>query len=104
MTQRRPICNHCLLNLGIGVVENKEKDSSLVSLPLESFINKNVKLAFECYNDRIEYMWVFVTGLATNDDEELQGVLNNDPVLPSDYQYGDIFEFKRSEIYELYDS
>ncbi len=69
--------------------------------PLKFFFNKYCKLAFPTLDKRIEYMWVLTKGLAEDKREELHGILNNDPVLPTNIQCGDHIEFSRHEIIEV---
>lgn len=67
------------------------------------FIGKFCKLAFPCGHNDEEYMWVQVQCLATNEGEEIRGVLSNDP-LHAEFECGTLIEFSRNEILEVCDS
>ena len=66
------------------------------------FIDKFCKLSFPCPDGRNENMWVKTIGFAESGDQELRGVLNNDPIF-ADIKCGDMVEFCRSEIIEVID-
>ncbi len=75
-------------------------------VPLEKFVGTSVLLGFEGKDaqgiDRIEYMWVHVTGFADEraHGDELVGVVDNVPFLDMEYECGDVISFRREEIQE----
>ena len=79
-------------------------DTQYKDMPLEFFNGKHVKLAFPC--DRggptVEHMWVKVLGICQTEDEELAGILDNDPAY-ADAVRGDMVSFDRSEIEAVYE-
>lgn len=68
--------------------------------PIDWFIGKHVKMGFPTKNEKhpVEHMWVLVTDKLDSDDCELQGVLDNDPVLTDQYAAGDGVGFSRKEV------
>lgn len=91
---REPPCN-------IGPCPTRLPDPQYASWPLTTFIGKYCKLSFSCvqHPDRHEYMWVKVTGMG--EEEDLRGVLDNDPVHNVGYKCGDELEFKCTEIIDV---
>lgn len=73
-------------------------------------VGEMVKLGFPVKHpltgvDTLEHMWVKVTGLVTKDmdaDEQLVGILDNDPFLLCEYQAGDEIAFNVDEIEDVY--
>jgi hypothetical protein len=89
-------------NIGMVCGDCRRQPSpAYLGVPLAALIGKFCKLAFRA-GDRHEYMWVEVLSRAETPSEELRGRLANDPVY-APFQYGDLFEFKRSEIIDVYD-
>lgn len=77
-------------------------DPRFLELPPEYFIGKHVKLGFLTEDGLdTEHMWVEVKSLCDENDEELVGMLDNDPV-KVDYTYGELIAFSRDEIEAVY--
>ncbi len=82
----------------------KKPNPKFLDKPLDWFVNKHCQLAFTCEaGEHTEYMWVKVSKLAETDGEELQGILDNDPVVAVQFSCGDLFEFSRKEIINVYE-
>jgi hypothetical protein len=75
-----------------------------LGLPPKWFLGKYVKLGFPTKEGRKEHCWVLVDGLADEEDQELVGVLNNDPIIATDWNCGDRLSFHRNEIEDVLDS
>ena len=87
-------------NIGFVCDEHAPKpDPRYLELPPTYFIGKHVKLAFQT-GGAIEHMWVKVQSLC-EDDEELVGMLDNDPV-DVDYTHGDFVAFNRDVIEDVF--
>lgn len=81
-----------------------QTDPKYLHKPLDWFIGKHCKLDFKTDEGGGEYMWVKVSHVARADDEEeLIGFLDNDPQVIPDLFNGDIIEFSRNEIIDVYD-
>ena len=70
-------------------------DSIYTKHPLEWFVGRNVKMAFQSANSRVEHMWVEVTGV---DCDYLVGILNSDPVSVTHVLCGDAVTLSRVQI------
>ena len=68
----------------------------------KQFIGTYVKLAFPA-DDNFEHMWVKVTGLSEDEDHDLLGMLDSDPVLATQWKCGDMVEFKMKEVEEIFE-
>lgn len=93
--------NTAPIHHGCAKSRHEQMQEMIADVPLTEFVGKFVKLPFEA-NGHTEHMWVQVTGLAEHEDEELRGELNNTPALITDYALGDIVEFKKADIEEVY--
>lgn len=75
-------------------------DPELAKLPSEFFLKKHVKLGFKGKDpkgiERIEHMWVRVDYI--DNDGDLVGILDNDPILEMEYVCGCLVAFKKDEI------
>ena len=63
--------------------------------PLEWFIGRNVKMAFQSATSAVEYMWVNVKHV---DGDELVGALTNEPSFVENLQLGDTIRLRRTQI------
>lgn len=88
-------------NIGIVSEGVRAPDPRFVEQSLDFFAGKHVKLSFPTKCGKCEYMWVLVTSIAENNDEELRGILDNIPRCEMDITCGDIVEFSRSEVIEV---
>ena len=89
LSNMRLICDHHRLS----------PNPTYSNLPVEHFMGKYCKLAFpQPEGEYYEYMWVQVIGLAETPEEELRGILDNDPVKATQFTCGDLVEFRRNEI------
>lgn len=70
-------------------------DPKYANLPLEWFIGRNVKLAFQSRDSRVEHMWVTILGIEGHD---LVGRLANYPVDVSHLTNGDRVVLNRTQI------
>lgn len=93
-------------NMGIVCPDCAPKPQAIyLSLPAKWFLGKYVKLGFPTgEEDRKEHCWVLVDGLTDEEDQELVGVLNNDPIIATDWHCGDRLSFRRDEIEDVLDS
>lgn len=84
----------------IGLTKEKLPDPKFLKQTPNSLIGKYCKIAFPHKNNpqRKEYMWVKATD--TDDECELKGVLNNDPLFATQVKCGDVIKFNRKEIIE----
>lgn len=88
----RPVCGECM-----------KPNPQYLEKPPEWFLGKFCKVAFPCTDGRNEYMWIEVDGLYDGEgDEEITGVLNNDP-LYAEFTCGDRVAVGRNEIIEVLD-
>lgn len=84
--------------------EDRLKPGKFIGQDPATFIGKYVKLGFPAKNpatgaDTTEHMWVKVDGKYEGEEnEELIGTLNNDPILICEYQCGSQVAFKVAEI------
>jgi hypothetical protein len=63
--------------------------------PVEWFIGRCVKIAFESDEGRVEWMWVHVQAV---DSRHLIGTLDNDPLLCTHIKHGDSVSLSRLQI------
>lgn len=89
--------------------EHAPKPGKFTGKSPTDFVGRTVKLGFPAEapdgSHTHEHMWVRVTGTALIDihkDQDLIGVLSNDPVLKCDYTCGDEVAFKVDEIEAIY--
>lgn len=79
-------------------------NSELAEKGHEFFIGKFVKLAFKAWapsgEETLEHMWVKV-GKYNEESKELEGVLDNDPILDTKYKFGDEIAFRLDEIEDV---
>ena len=65
--------------------------------------NSMVKAAFPCQNpegkDTFEHMWVEVI---EDKGDVVRGILSNEPIMATDYDFGDTVEFTKEEISQHY--
>lgn len=72
-------------------------------VPIPAFFNEQVQLAFPIPNSsHKERMWVYVTGPAETEGQELQGFVNQDPKEALDWLDETIVEFLREEVIKVY--
>jgi hypothetical protein len=70
-------------------------DPSYARRPLEWFLGRCVKLAFQGDCGRIEHMWVEVNGVT---EANLTGIIANEPLFVGHISHGDPVNFSRCEI------
>jgi hypothetical protein len=93
-----------LSNIGMVCPEHSAKpDPQYFEKPYCWFFGKNCKLRFPTGlpegKPQYEAMWVYVQGIREIDGTTwLVGVLNNDPIIVTEYKDGDGVAFERNEI------
>lgn len=65
--------------------------------PLEWFVGRMIRMAFQSAGSRVEHMWVKVDGL-DEDGHGLVGLLVSDPICVSHLAFGDEVRFDRTQI------
>ena len=81
--------------------ERKNKmQEKLKNIDPKTLIGKYVKKGFLGENNKVEHMWVEIIGLSK--DGKLIGELNNDPIVITHLQSGDVIELDISEIEQIY--
>lgn len=69
-------------------------------IPIPAFFGRHVQLIF--IGERgVDRMWVMVTGPAETEDQELQGIVDNDPIKAIEWPCGTVIEFLREEIVKV---
>jgi hypothetical protein len=73
-------------------------DALYALVPPAWFLGRYVKLGFPCLDctDTLEHLWVYV--VATQPDQSLQGLIDNDPEHRIGAVCGDTVHFTRDEI------
>jgi hypothetical protein len=89
-------------NIGLVCPEHAPKPGKYTGQDPSSFLNKFVKLGFIAKSPqyKTEHMWVRVERLGTH-GTQLEGVLNNDPVMDVGYDCGDGVGFDVDEIEDV---
>lgn len=64
------------------------------------FLGTNVKVGFLAPDGRVEHMWVYVIE-ANQEENSLQGIINNDPVYATQYSHGQYVEVQTWEIEDV---
>lgn len=82
-------------NIRLVHEEAIKPDSLYTKKPLDWFIGRCVKIAFQSADSRPEHMWVQVTG---RDGHNLVGILDNDPVVVTHLRCGDRIVLSRVQI------
>jgi len=87
-------------NFGHVCSEHAPKPGKFAGQDPKTFLGKFVKLGFKTKDGtNTEHMWVKVDKVnKINKSGELEGVLDNDPVLDVGYAHGDALAFEVSEI------
>lgn len=70
-------------------------DSVYARRPLEWFVGRMVKMAFQSANSIVEHMWVAVTEV---DGDDLVGILDSDPAYVENVALGDFVRLRRVQI------
>lgn len=87
-------------NIGFVCPDHEPKPGRYKGHDPKDFIGLAVKLGFPHSGGKAkEHMWVIVTGLGK--ETQLEGILDNDPVLVEDYDCGDGVGFDVEEIEEV---
>jgi uncharacterized protein YegJ (DUF2314 family) len=73
----------------------RKPDSRYFDVPLDWFVGRCVKIAFQSQDGLVEHMWVVVTGV---EDGRLVGELDNDPLFVEDIECGDRVVLDRTQI------
>ena len=91
-----------LSNVGAVCDDHVSKPGKYAGQDPNNFLNKFVKLGFPSSQGTKEHMWVRVSGLGTQ-GTDLEGVLDNDPILDVGFSCGDGVGFDVSEIETVID-
>ncbi len=70
-------------------------DSLYCKRPLEWYVGRHIKMAFQSARSTVEHMWVAVNRI---DGDHLIGTLDNDPFHVETLQHGDIVKLSRTQI------
>ncbi len=70
-------------------------DSTYAKRPMEWFIGRKIKMAFQSANSKVEHMWVSVSHV---DGDDLVGTLVNDPLFVENVASGDVVKLRRVQI------
>ena len=89
-------------NIGLVCPNCAPKPNAIyLALPPKWFLGKYVKLGFPTEDEKKEHCWVLVDGLTDKNNQELVGVLDNDPILATEWHCGDRLVFRRDEIEDV---
>jgi len=82
-------------NVRLVYEEAIKPDSLYTKNPLDWFLGRCIKMAFQSATSHVEHMWVKVTGV---EGDDLVGELANDPVLVTHIRCGDRVILSRVQI------
>ncbi len=103
MLKREPLSNSAYV-----CSKHASKPGAYTGQDPKGFVGKHVKLGFPAKDQgrsTTEHMWVRVTKLYEGtENEQLEGTIDNDPVLDCAYKDGDTIAFSVKEIEDVYAS